>query len=124
MCPNAYKTADIVTFNDKILNRKFHFLCSHFVLNLQCLAIGCTSQPTVVNKPQPQVKTSEFKADLTESRRTFKKQLFIPQVSVNSFMAQVTVERVFLDPFRVVSFFFFFFYNVWVIGQAMCQTLL
>ena len=32
MWPNPQKTADLVTFNEKILNEKLHFLCSemHF----------------------------------------------------------------------------------------------
>ena len=77
MCPNAYKTADIVTFNDKILNRKFHFLCSHFVLNLQCLAIGCTSQPTVSQQ------TSTASQDIRIQSRPYKKQENIQKTTIH-----------------------------------------
>ena len=34
MWPNPQKTADLVTFNDEILNGKLHFLCSADISHL------------------------------------------------------------------------------------------
>ena len=41
MWPNPQETADLVTFAEKILNGKLHFLCSNILLSEGWLAINC-----------------------------------------------------------------------------------
>ena len=56
MWPNPQVTADLVSFTEEILNRKFHFLCSVFSCKLLSRSTPCRGSLLVLHLPAKDLK--------------------------------------------------------------------